>query len=289
MRALEWMIQMILSGDDERCRFYYYYDRVRSLFNQNTLLPYLIMTSEYALSISVDMGYAILHTGEEKLKLLNELFENRKKMCTVLASPVHSQEESISFQISMVQESNCIYTLGNQPHLSVISDPELIRKYLTKNPTVGNQIIELIKEEQNLADRGGRIISYFTKSGLKRFAQSGEVDGFPMKTPFPLQKADRVRILNKLIQLIQKKQYTGFLIDDDMMKYPKELTINVYDNRQLLAIYLSEENQERLSFREHTLGDMMYQFLEGLGNSQYILPVKDTMDFITWIKKELES
>ena len=289
MRAFEWMTQMILSGDEGSCRFYYYYDRIRSVFNQNTLLPYLILTSKYAVSISIDMEYAIVSTGEEKLKLFNELFEKRKQMCTALASPVYSPEESVAYQISMVQESNCIYTLRDQPYMAVFSDPELIRKYLLKKLDARDRIIDLFKEEQNLVDKGGRIISYFTKSGLQRFAQNGEIDGSPVKTSFPVQKADRIRVLNKLIQLIQKKQYSGFLINDDMMKYPKELIINVYDNRQVLAFYLNEENKARLFLQEHTLGEMLYSFLEGLGNSQYVLPVKDTLDFLTQVKKELES
>lgn len=280
LKAYEWIVPMIVHSEGSSCRFYYYYDRIQAHFNTNTLLPYLVLTQKYAVSISVDYECALVTDRPEQLKMFSQLFTGQRDRCFEVGLPLREYSRQLGYRLSAIPEKGQIYSLASQPRLSLVLTDEILDKYLSSEPEVRALAGDIMRRERELLSKSGPASIFFTEEGVKRFMEEGIVDLMSGTGLPPIEPADRKRMLEHLIRLIRDGKLKAFLLEESQIVFPKELSISAYDRKQVSAVYLSEDPESRMALSEHTLMEMIYAFLEGLENSPYVRPLEETLSYL---------
>ena len=79
LKFFEKLVPVILSEKELRYHIYYYYDKVNSHFASSTLMPYVIITSDYVINISVDLNHGLISKDREVINLYSHLYDMRKR------------------------------------------------------------------------------------------------------------------------------------------------------------------------------------------------------------------
>ena len=171
-----------------------------------------------------------------------------------------------------------MYFMGSQPYLTLAASPSMVQKYLSSDPEMRDDALRILNKESLLFSRGDPAVLYFTREGLKRFMETGTVDILGQEIRF--EKADRRRLLDRLIHMAEDGAVRPYLLDEALLEYPKELIVAAYDRKQINVLYMPDQPELRMGIEEHTLQEMIYSFLETLESSQYVLSVHETLKIL---------
>lgn len=179
----------------------YYYDRVDSHFNNLNLFPYLILTSEYALTCSAESDTAILYHDSETLKLFRTLFEQQYNTASCLLNQISdSGLEYMNISQSQIPADDYAYQISACPCLLSLADHSLYDKYVADVPqrkmlVDGVTAYSLFLEQQQ---QRGFLKSFFTAKGLNSFVQTGRVPDIPPTLCHSIKNGDLKYLVQKL-------------------------------------------------------------------------------------------
>ncbi len=151
LRCLEKLMPTLLScpAFEAHC----YYDHVDSLFSEWSLLPCMLLTSDYSLCFSADAGQALFFDSPEINKFMKQFF-HKKMTCT---SPIcHSLTTSFSNYLEkVIMSGNAadlapqIYTILYQPCLTPFIYDDIIARHLNMEALSPTRIILYLRLEND--------------------------------------------------------------------------------------------------------------------------------------------
>lgn len=179
----------------------YYYDNVDSHFNNLNLFPYLVLTSEYALTCSVKSDAAILYQDTKTLDLFRTIFEQQYDTASCLLNQItDSGLDYLSVSQSQVPAEEVAYQISACPCLLSLADRFIYDKYVTDIPerkilvdSVTSYSLFLEHQQQQ-----GLLKSFFTLRGLNSFVQTGRVPDIPPALFHSVKKQDLKYLIKKL-------------------------------------------------------------------------------------------
>ena len=278
LKAFQWIVRLMTASRTGGYRACYYYDRIQAHFNSGTLFPFLILASDYALLLSLDLEYAMVFHQQDQISLLLKVFEGQKQSCTKIGVSVQEYRRLLKFRLPVIPDTGKMYFMGSQPYLTLAASPSMVQKYLSSDPEMRDDALRILNKESLLFSRGVPAVLYFTREGLKRFMETGAVDILGQEIRF--EKADRRRLLDRLIHMAEDGAVRPYLLDEALLEYPKELIVAAYDRKQINVLYMPDQPELRMGIEEHTLQEMIYSFLETLESSQYVLSVHETLKIL---------
>ncbi len=204
---LKKLMPSIVTKSNSQYRVYYYYDNVASHFASSAMMPYLLITSEYAVNISVDLNQALVFKDAEIIEFFRQLFEVRKRGC----QPMFQRFEDGGAYIAYVQDMNKqagdsdhVVSIGSQPCFGMLNVEPLVLKYVPENDRHSQeQLRALIKMNHKTIDKSKVAVrSYFTEEGLQRLMRDGRIDELPDELYQPLSVEDRKSLVQMLLSAI---------------------------------------------------------------------------------------
>ncbi|WP_418463153.1 helix-turn-helix domain-containing protein [Frisingicoccus sp.] len=277
------MIPIILSEKESRYHIDYYYDKVTSHFASSVLMPYVVISSDCVINISVDLNHALISKDVDVIGLYNLLFDLRKRECRPMLHSIGENDEYLELcQEKPKEPVEAVYSIGSQPCFGLLDIESMIFKYINRDRIeAAYQFQKLIQENKRfVSDEKMSIISYFSKVGLKSLMEDGIVKEVPRELYTALEVEDRKKLIEMLIEAIEAGWYTAFLLDDNCISYPENLIITAKEMTSVNIFYLPENNESRFALQEQSLSKMIYDFLVDFGKSTYVLSKEETLKYL---------
>lgn len=187
----------------------YYYDNVDAHFNNLSLFPYLILTSEYALTCSADIHTAILYRDAKTLDMFRTLFEQQYGETSPLFNKVSSNGlEYMKLSQSQVSPDDFSYQLSACPCLLCLADRYFYEKYITDIPEREMLIENLVPYSLLLEELQQKrmLKTCFTMKGLNYFLQTGHVMDIPPSLCHRVEPEDIKILVRKLYNKVADGQ-----------------------------------------------------------------------------------
>lgn len=277
------MIPVLLSEKELRYHIYYYYDKVSSHFASSTLMPYLIIASDFVINISVDLNCALISKDSKVIHLYNHLYDVRKRECRSMIQSIHENAEYIRFCREKPEVGGeAVYSIGSQPCFGLFDVESMLPKYIKNHNTQSAyEFRQLIRaNKQFAASQKVSAVSYFSKKGLEKLMKDGIVEEVPRELYTALDMEDRRELIRMLIDAIREGWYTAHLMNEACIRYPQNLVITTKEMTSANIFYLPEKNENRFVLREQSLSRMIYEFLAGFQKSTYVFNQDETLQYL---------
>lgn len=195
-------------------RIHCFYTNEISHLQNLSALPYMILTSEFAITCSSDYQTGILYQDPDILQALWNLFHSHRDLCqpAFQTFPIIADDLPSLFQFVARTRASADLLINIQPEACIL--PFLRRDLLedifnydipgadsviSMADTLFNNNMQLINDE--------KFIIYFTEYGMTRFLQEGLFEEIPQTFYHPLNIAQRIRILREIAQCCHNGSY----------------------------------------------------------------------------------
>ncbi|SDM63098.1 helix-turn-helix domain-containing protein [Acetanaerobacterium elongatum] len=265
---------------------YYYYDDVYAHINIASVLPYLIITETYAMSISADASSALVCRSQELqgfyLGQFERILAQAQRMINRLDSPMalfseYGQPDSVDNMPG--------YSLFVEPCFGHFLTADIVLKYMSPSLKADESIVQWMTAQSIEKDIVRKAecyrISFFLTEGLDSFIQSGRVRELPPEFYTPLDKLCRYKLLRSLYEQSSLGKYLPVIVNPQTFRLPRNLIIGSFHQDSITFTYISPaQGMLIFSFHERSVVHAILSFLLYLKESEYALPHEETMAII---------
>lgn len=260
-----------------------YYDHVNTLFNEWSLLPYMLLTSNYALCFSDDTNQAMLYNDKNVIRFMRQHF-NKKLSCT---NPIcYSIKTSFdtymnSLLVTEAKEPPEAYTLLYQPCLMPFINLDIIVKYVNTEICTPEMIQHMAAHIANIHHPDAKIHTAFTQEGLELFMETGRITEVPSQFYQSLDMNSRKEVLHNMMQAIEAGSLIPRIIDTTRFDMPMSLSVDALSPNQII-IYLNHDadNAFSLIINEPSLMHAFYEFLVYIQTSRLVYSKDETITIL---------
>ena len=182
---------------------YYFYSssplRERSIFP----MPYYLITSQYALTITADIQTAILHFDPAVRDCYSQIFADAKTKARPLIFNITSMLETVNYYGSKTGVvCNGISGFGSHPCISYFLDRDIINGHMSAELPQRDMIVDMtasVYDHMNNTANNGISASYFTLEGLNIFVGRGLIETLSDRIFLPFSTEERKNILSLMI------------------------------------------------------------------------------------------
>lgn len=170
-------------------------------------LPYMILTSEYAITCTSDYQMGILYQDNDILQTLWNLFHSHQDLCQPIFQtfPIIENDLPSLFQYVANTRNSADVIINIQPEACILPflRKDLLEKIFNYNIPMADSVISMadtlfLDNIQRIRDK--KFIIYFTQYGITRFLQEGVLEEIPSEFYHPLNIEQRIRILHEIAQ-----------------------------------------------------------------------------------------
>lgn len=188
-------------------RIHCFYTTEISHFQNLAALPYMILTSEYAITCSSDYQTGILYQDPDILQALWNLFHSHRDLCqpAFQTFPIIVDDVQSLFQFVAGTRASADLIIDIQPEACILPflRRDLLEDIFNYDIPGADSVIAMAdalfcNNMQLIND--GKFIIYFTEYGMTRFLQEGLFEEIPQTFYHPLNIAQRIRILREIAQ-----------------------------------------------------------------------------------------
>ncbi len=274
---------------------FFYYDDVQAHINELSMLPYMILTGDYAVAVASDASAAVLYRS----KALRDFYSTQYNRFMESAAEALTQVQNpmslfMGFQSPMSLEDLPGYSIAVEPCLASFVSEHYINKYMLDSFGEKQAVIDWfgsITESAGLMRRAECIrVSYFYEEGIEQFVQSGRVRELPEDYYSPIDKPDAYRLLRAMYELSRSGRYRPAIVKKDKFKVPRNLVMGLPSKHCVTLVYLREDRGMMISsIYERSFVKAISSFLVYLKDSEYVYTVKQTQDIILQKLNALEE
>lgn len=177
-------------------------------------LPYMILTSEYAITCSSDYQIGILYQDPEILSTLWNLFYSHRDLCqpAFQTFPIIADDLPSLFQFVKNTRSSADLIIDIQPEACILPflRRDLLDDIFNRDIPMADSVIAMadtlfLNNMQLIND--GKFLIYFTEYGMSRFLQEGLFEEIPPAFYHPLNIEQRIRILREIAKCCYNGSY----------------------------------------------------------------------------------
>lgn len=191
----------------------FYTGETKNSQNLSTL-PYLILTSEFAISCSSDYQTGILYKDPDILLSFWNLFSSRQALCQPVfhTFPIIADDLPSLFQYIDRTRATANVCLFIQPEACFFPflHGDMIKELFNTELPMADAIIPMA---ESLVQKNMKLISdekmviYFTDSGMTRFLQEGLIEEIPSIFYHPLNINQRIYVLREIVKCCRGGSY----------------------------------------------------------------------------------
>ena len=287
INMMKCLMPIVIFSNSENYRIYHYYDHVTSHFSSSSLLPCMVLTQDYVISMNAGIDKGMIFREKDIIEMFDSLFQEHKRSCRMMFKRMNDDTDLFEYFNTQPCTDNVIYTIGNQPCMGMLKVDNLVRKYCTsENEKIRILLENTIRKNEKLVDgENTKLVCYCTRSGLKRFAEEGVVDELPLSIYRKLEIRDRIDILQKLLAAMEQGKYELYLLEEHGIDFPKELQICSYGVTESVIIFMSENKESRFVLNESSLTKILFEFFQEFMRSPQVCSLDKSFRILEqWIQ-----
>lgn len=289
LNCMKRCIPSILCG----CKYdlLYYYGE-QSHINNMSIFPYLIVTANYAMSISYDGDSAILHNDSKMIDAMVKVFNDIKAGCRPIISNLTLNarlemynkwyEGRGSHDVTVLAMSNC-------PAFTPYVTMDILERSLTD---VGRASTETIKQMLQLfkQDFAKRIIKFFSMDGLNEFVRKGRISGIPDILYNPLSMADRLELVRQWRERCNHDDFINMAVQPGQMQISDNIYIEALNVGNVVLSYTHPMHKDAFCvILEESIAGSIHDFLTYLNGGNMAYSEEDTLAAVDELIKMLEE
>lgn len=259
---------------------YYYYENILSHSNLFNFSPYLIITSEYALTLSADWEYGIVYHNDDLMYYFNNLFDDLIQNAIRLGMRIDSLLTQINYFSDFDLSSIPGISFQIEPCLVPFLSQSMIDKYLIIDIPNRKETLNYINAYVNKLSsiHNSNITKFiFTQEGVLSFLNTGRLSEIPHHIYHSFSLQDRILLIRRLIHMCMNQNCRMLNLS---MKYP-DSRLSVYINQQRGCLLFTSitNNLVYLDLKEPSLLNSFYDFWDTL-NDSYFYSKEETINFL---------
>lgn len=244
---------------------YYYYENIISHSSIFNFLPYLILTSDYAIALSADMEMGVIYYDKSMIGFFNRLYKKYLSHTSLIGERIGSIVPDFKyFEYTKIGQTPGV-SFQTEPCLVPMFNKNIINKYLRKTFTNTGQFVdnfmEHIQKVMSLI-KNNKTTYIFTIDGVISFLETGRLSEFPVEMYDPLSLDDRIYLINKLVTVC--KNYSYKILKQNFGNPRSRLC--VYANPQHSYLLFPSVNNDLiyLDLEEPSILNAFYDYLTNL-------------------------
>ncbi len=270
---------------------YISYDDLEVKYNETSIFPYFIMTTDKVIVLSYDMSYAALFLTGDMHQLYHTIYKNMFHASSPLMERIYNPMEFYN-KYSILEAypgvngnlSPMTCCLFSQPCFMFFASEEQYNKYVYDFP-MKDDLVKLMsnrsKSYYQLLSDGHEYTSYFTLEGLEDFWTSGRITEVPNEFYSPLGKQDCMVLMDKLSEAIHNMPYHAIMINPDEFKPSSSLVISVGGESHIFFLYIHpQKGTFHFVFHEKSIVYSIYSFLDYLKDSELVFSNKMSIEIL---------
>ena len=277
---LDFAIHMMLADGRNYQPFFLYSDSVYTA----DALPYLVVTSKRLLRISRDYTRAEVSSNREAIQYYRYHIRQLKALCRPFIRFQFDPMEMMR-EYGKVNTGVACQTIMNHPCTGQYITEEMVQASVLEDLPDRDRICAMaVQYFANMAATSSRNTSFFTKTGVRDFLRTGVINDVPRGIYHPLVPKYCREIVERLIDDIQSGHASAWLIDENMMTIPPNLTVGTseYPVGVFFSNQIAEQNTPYFGIiiTERIIAQALYDFMTYLTTSSYVRDQEETLAFL---------
>lgn len=270
-----------------------FYTNETSHFQNLSVLPYMILTSKYAITCSSDYQMGILYQDSEILSRLWNLFYSHRDLCqpAFQTFPIIADDLPSLFQFVKNTRDSADLIIDIQPEACIL--PFLRRNLLDD---IFNRDIPMADSVIAMADtlflnnmqliNDGKFFIYFTEYGMSRFLQEGLFEEIPPAFYHPLNIEQRIKILREIAKCCYSGSYR--ILRKPLNHLSENLRMCLCGNTCSLTYQTNSGDHMAFAITEPFILHILHEFLTEMDSDSYYTP-DEAVTIINRMIQQLEA
>ena len=263
---------------------YYVYDNVDTLFNNTSMLPFKIITSDFVLTISYEQDKAVLYHSQDMVALTCDTFKKSLSVANPICQAFHpTPEEYLQSTFLSDEEINAeeVHELFYQPCFPSFCPEDILIDRLNKDiiPAEMQGVIAAYFDKIR-AQYSTHHIS-FTLEGLNLFMETGRVTEIPDFMYTYLTPPQRLALLKNIINSVDDGSFTPRIVRSDKLSVPSPICICAPSEQNIIIYYFSpNKGQYIFHLQELSLVHAFHDFLVYLPESSMVYSEEESKELL---------
>lgn len=290
VELLKRIVPTVVCSTTDKYKVYCFYDHIATRGNTGWLLSNMVLTSDHLICFDATMNNGVLTNDPAMYVMYKKMFEEHRKNCNQMFEQMNFQQ-SIQYGTDLKKMRNrTSYTIATQPCFAMLKLSHIVKRYIKPEyEFLGNMLeLQISENVEWISREKNKEVAYCNKNGLLRLAEEGIVDEMPYGTYEPVNKIDRKKILQLLVEQIENGKYEVYIIDDEYVKLLPELTIVSFSESCTVVRYQSPQHYSDVMLQEKSSGKIIYDALGAMMKNPHVLGFEESMEYIKKLMTSLE-
>lgn len=266
---LENMLRMAMNTGMVYRPFCYYVHR-DAVDDMLPIYPYCLITSQKVIMVTENFQSAVISDRKDVMETAGEHIRRLRAASKQIIEPVDNRR---MFDIFAESSKMFSKSIEFQPCVTKFFTRDIVNERLADIPE-REYILETLNSSffthEQLAETASRAsMTYFTKSGLEHFADTGVTVNMPGQLLKPLSERERLYILTSL-KYDMGKHFK--MLNDDKIKVPEFIQVISLTNQSCIISCLMEEKKFCCILTEGSLCTAIDGFIERLDEADFTVP-----------------
>lgn len=262
-------------------RIHCFYTNEVSHLQNLSALPYMILTSEFAITCTSDYQTGILYQDPDILQALWNLFTSYQDLCQPVFQtfPIIADDLPSLFQFVAQTRSSAEHSteqmIGIQPEACILPflRRDLLDDIFNYNIPGADSVLSmadtLFTNNMNSVQEG-KLVIYFTEYGMTRFLHDGLFEEIPSTFYHPLSVEQRIRILREISACCHTGAYR--ILKKPLNHLSENLRIMLCGDTCSLTYQTNTGNHMCFAITEPFILHIFQDFLQNMDTAVYYSP-----------------
>ena len=269
---------------------FYVHDHVDTIFNDTTVMPVTIITSEYLLRISNDCKQALLIRDEKIRHLYVASFDKKKLNSKPLFDTINANPEQYFANVAGLMdfdaESN--YNIMYQPCIVPYIPSETANACINTDILTSEMLAQINEYLYSISTCHNTFQMVFTEDGLDLFLRTGRIMEIPsfMLRANPTKK-QRLEIIANFITAMEDGRAIAHIAKPNLFTIPKPIVITAYTKQQVMIHHFDESGSIHIfRLEEISLVNAFHDFLMWIQDCDLVYTQEESMEIVQNIYKK---
>lgn len=271
-------------------RIHCFYTNEISHFQNLSVLPYMILTSEFAITCSSDYQMGILYQSPDILQALWDVFHSHQDLCqpAFQTFPIIANDLPSLFQFVANTRSSAELIIDIQPEACILPflRRNLLEDIINRDIPMPNSVLSLadnLFSDNMQRIKDGKFIIYFTEHGMTRFLQEGLFEEIPPAFYHPLNIEQRIYILHKISECCHDGSYR--ILKKPLNHLSPNLRMCLCGNTCSLTYQTNSGEHMCFAIKEPFILQIFQSFLSNIDPDVYYSPAESEQIIARMIKQ----
>ena len=269
---------------------YYVHDHVDTIFNDTTVMPLTIITSEYLLRISNDCKQALLIRDATIRQLYLASFEKKMLNAKPLFDTISAEPEQYFANVAGLMdfdaESN--YNIMYQPCIVPYIPNDTVNACINTELLTPEMLGQIQEYLYNISTCHNTFQMVFTEEGLDLFLRTGKILEIPdfMLRAHPTKK-QRLEIIANFIAAMEDGRAVAHIAKPNLFAIPKPIVITAYSKQQVIIHHFDESGSIHIfRLEEISLVNAFHDFLMWIQDCDLVYTQEESLEILQNVYKK---